>query len=80
MLRPGRRRRSLDFFRLLPEKKLKGQDNEGKKEQEDADPVDAVHVFHEKGFGTIWVRFPEIKVLGYLLENSQRIAFREVEN
>jgi hypothetical protein len=72
MLRPGLRRRSLDFCRLLPEKQLKGKDDECKNEQEDADPVDAMHVFHEKGFGTVGVRFPEIKVLGYLLEDSHR--------
>ena len=63
MRRHGLRRKSLVFYKLVPEEKFKGKNNKAKNEHENADAIDAVHVFYKKGFRPVGVWFPEIEVV-----------------
>jgi hypothetical protein len=47
MLQRERRRRLLAFYKLTLKEKLKSKNDQGKQEQENAEPVDAMHVFYK---------------------------------
>jgi hypothetical protein len=42
---------------------LNGKDNHGKQEQENGNPVDAMHIFHPLRPWFVGILFPEIEIL-----------------
>lgn len=59
-------KRSLDFYKLMPEEKFDGKNDQTKDEHENTDAVDAMHVLHKPGFRSVRVRFFNVEIFRYL--------------
>lgn len=66
---PGR---SLDFYKLTPEEKLKGKNNKTKNKHQQTDAVNAVHVFYKPGFWPVRIRLFNVEIFGELLEYTHK--------
>ena len=72
MLLHGLHRKSLAFYNLMFEEKFKGKNNQAKDEHENADTVDAMHVFHEVRFRTIRIGLFNVEIFCYLPEYTHK--------
>jgi hypothetical protein len=68
----GLHRKSLVFCRLVFEKKFEGKNDQTKNEHEQANPVNAVHVFDEGCFGTVGIWLFNVEVFGYLFKYTHK--------
>ena len=68
---PVQRRRSLDFSSLTPDQ-FNGKNNECKDKQQEADTVNAMHVFDPLRFWPGRIRFPEVKVFCDLFDYTHK--------
>ena len=72
MLPQGQPRKSLDFCKLVFKEEFDGKNNQTENKHENADPVDAVHVFNEPGFRTVRVGFFDVEIFRYLPEYTHK--------
>jgi len=72
MPRPERRRRLLDFYKLVPEEKLVGKNDQTKNKHQQADAVDAVHVFYKPCFWPVGIWFFNVEIFRYLSEYAHK--------
>jgi hypothetical protein len=61
-------------YQLL-QHQLYGNDYHGQEEQQNRQPVDAVHIFCPFGEGFVRIPFFEIEVFGHLFQNAHKLIF-----
>jgi hypothetical protein len=58
----GRHRRLLDTYKLVPEEKFDGKNDQTKNEYQQADAINAMHVFYKPCFRTVGIRFFNVEI------------------
>jgi len=56
--------------------KLDGKNDQCQYKKKYADPVDAMHVFYEKRFRPVGIRFPDVEILCKLLPHTHEAKIR----
>ena len=72
MLRQEPHRKLLVFCRLVFKEKFEGKNDQAKNEHEQADTVNAMHVFDEGCFRAVRIRLFNVEVFRYLLKYTHK--------
>ena len=62
----------MDTCKLMPEEKFEGKNDQTKNEYQQADAVDAMHVFYKPCFGPVGIGFFKVEIFGQLFKYTHK--------